>query len=127
MTVEFSPPLNRIILYARDMEKQAAFYILHFGLVRIEAGVDDLVHLNSPANGFGLTILQAAAGVKMGQATVKLVFQVDDVDAVEAFKKSSAQKGLKFGATHVGPGYAFANAKDPAGNSIQISSRKFAV
>ena len=89
--------------------------------------MDDLIHLNSPVNGFGLTILQVAKGVKMGQATVKLVFQADDADAVEAFKKISATKGLKFGATHVGPGYAFANAKDPAGNSIQISCRKFSV
>ncbi len=127
MTAEFSPPLNRIILYARDMEKLAAFYALHFGHVRIEAGVDDLIHLNSPANGFGLTILRVAKGVKTGQVIVKLVFQVDDVDAVEAFKKISATNGLKFGATHVGPGYAFANAKDTAGNSIQISSRKFTI
>jgi predicted enzyme related to lactoylglutathione lyase len=84
--------------------------------------VDDLIHLESPANGMGLTILQAAKSVKLGQAGVKLVFQVEDI---EAFKTKSAKAGLKFGATHEGPGYAFANAKDPSGNAVQISSRRF--
>jgi hypothetical protein len=81
-----------------------------------------LIHLESPANGLGLTILQAAKSVKLGQAGVKLVFEVDNI---EAFKARSAEAGLKFGAIHAGPDYAFSNAKDPSGNSVQISSRRF--
>lgn len=115
-------PFVRVILYVRDMEKSAAFYVRYFGLIRVETDVDDLIHLTSTQNGLGLTLLQAAKSVKLGQAGVKLVFQVDDV---EAFKTQSAAAGLKFGATHVGTDYAFANAKDPSGNSIQISSRRF--
>jgi len=104
------------------MEKSAEFYIRYFGFGRVESDVQDLIHLESAQNGLGLTLLQAAKSVKMGQASVKLVFQVDDV---EAFKTQSEAAGLKFGATHEGIGYAFANAKDPSGNSIQISSRRF--
>lgn len=117
-----SVPFVRVILYVRDMERSAAFYARYFGFIRIETGVDDLIRLVSTQNGLGLTLLQAAKSVKLGQASVKLVFQVDDV---EAFKVRSAAAGLKFGATHVGTDYAFANAKDPSGNSIQISSRRF--
>lgn len=117
-----SPPLVRVILYVRDMEKSAAFYEKYFGLRRIDAGADDLIQLESPSNGLGLTILQAAKSVKLAQAGVKLVFQVEDI---ESFKARSAKAGLKFGATHQGPDYSFANAKDPSGNSVQISSRRF--
>ncbi|MCW1967709.1 MAG: VOC family protein [Anaerolineae bacterium] len=117
-----SPPLVRVILYVRDMEESAAFYERHFGFRRVDAGVDEPIHLESSANGLGLTILQAAKSVKLGQAGVKLVFQVEDI---ESFKAKSAKAGLKFGATHSGPGYSFANAKDPSGNSVQISSRRF--
>ena len=119
-----SPPITRIILYVHDMPKVAAFYEWHFGFVRIDVGDDDLIYLHSPAQGCGLALLQAAKSQKAGQVLVKLVFQVNDV---EAFKQASAKNGLIFGATHIGPGYAFANAKDPAKNSIQISSRKFNV
>jgi catechol 2,3-dioxygenase-like lactoylglutathione lyase family enzyme len=112
----------RVILYARNMEQSAAFYETHFGFRRVEAGVDDLIHLESPQNGLGLTILQAARSVKLGHAGIKLVFWAQDV---ETFKAKSARAGLKFGATHTGPGYSFANAKDPSGNSVQVSSRRF--
>jgi hypothetical protein len=54
---------------------------------------------------------------------VKLVFGVRDV---QAFKEAAGSKGLEFGSVHTvrgEPGHEFANAKDPAGNSISISSR----
>jgi predicted enzyme related to lactoylglutathione lyase len=121
-TMHNPPPLTRVILYVRDIKKSAEFYMTHFGFIQIETGVDDLIHLNSPENGFGLTILQAAKSVKLGHAGIKLVFHVPDV---EVFKKKSMVAGLKFGTTHKGSDYAFANAKDPSGNSIQISSRQF--
>lgn len=117
-----SVPLVRVILYVRDMEKSAEFYKRYFGFQRVEVDADDLIYLESPENGLGLSILQAAKSVKIGQAGAKLVFQVDDI---EAFKTKSLVAGLKFGATPEGPDYALANAKDPSGNSVQISSQRF--
>ena len=37
----------------------------------------------------------------------------------------AAEQGLDFGAIHKGDGYLFANARDPAGNSVSVSSRAF--
>ena len=65
-------------------------------------------------------IHQAGKAVKMGQVCVKLVFSVSNV---EKFKAQALKKGLKFGSTHEGPGYCFANAKDPCKNNIQITSK----
>jgi hypothetical protein len=59
---------------------------------------------------------------KLGQGGVKLVFDVQDV---EAFKNACASQGLVFGSTHHGDGYTFANAKDPDKNSLSISSRAY--
>jgi len=59
---------------------------------------------------------------KEGQTLVKLVF---DVENVEEFCRQSKKDGLEFGAIHQADGYCFANAKDPAKNSISISSRAF--
>jgi hypothetical protein len=53
---------------------------------------------------------------------VKLVF---DVEEVAEFAKCAAARGLKFSSIRQADGYAFANAKDPDGNSISISSRAF--
>jgi len=56
----------------------------------------------------------------------RVILYVKDIEKVPAFKKAAVSRGLKFGPVHVvrnGPGHAFANAKDPAGNSISISSR----
>ena len=61
-------------------------------------------------------------GRRSGQTVVKLVFDVRDV---ETFCADASRKGLLFGKTHKADGYVFANAKDPAGNSISVSSRAF--
>jgi hypothetical protein len=55
-------------------------------------------------------------------AAMKIVFGVEDVTA---FKSAKEKEGLKFGVVHEVDGFSFSNAKDPAGNSIQISSRGF--
>jgi predicted enzyme related to lactoylglutathione lyase len=60
--------------------------------------------------------------MKAGQNCVKMVFDVEDVE--QAVKRFAAS-GLAFGVVHQANGYQFANAKDPAKNSIQISSRAF--
>ncbi len=58
----------------------------------------------------------AAKGVKTGQVTVKLVFDVEDVSA---FCERSACNGLVFSSLHPADGYSYANGKDPCGNNIQ--------
>ncbi|WP_109480635.1 VOC family protein [Paraburkholderia sp. C35] len=114
--------LNRILLYVKDIERTCAFYQRHFGFTAVHDTDDRIVELFPPHGGAILMLHQAAKGVKAGQATVKLVFDVEDV---EAFKAHCKAEGLTFGETHQASGYSFANAKDPDGNSVSISSRGF--
>jgi hypothetical protein len=52
-----------------------------------------------------------------------MLFGIADV---RAFAAAKLRAGLKFGAVDETDGIEFVNAKDPAGNSIQISSRGIA-
>lgn len=115
-------PLGSVLIYARDVQRTAEFYLRHFDFVGSTDVVEGLIVLRPSAGGAGITVHQAAKSSKLGQVGVKLVFDVDDV---EAFKGRSAANGLTFGATHQADGYVFANAKDPDKNSISISSRAF--
>lgn len=119
-----NPKLNRIMLYVRDVQVTCAFYESYFGFTS-EINVNDRVAELIPKGG-GATIMvhPAGKGIKGGQAAVKLVFDVEDV---ESFKEQCMTQGLRFGTTHHADGYSFTNAKDPDGNSISISSRAFAV
>ena len=117
-----TPTLDRIVLYAKDVDATVGFYQKHFGFVpHVEPGdkVTELV----PANGGAiLMVLQAGKGVKVGQSTVKLLFDVEDV---KGFCATCVENGLDFGSIHQADGYVYANAKDPCGNSISVSSRAF--
>jgi predicted enzyme related to lactoylglutathione lyase len=117
-----TPTLNSILIYARDMQRTAQFYITFFGFQSDARVREGLIELKSPNGGADLFIHQAAKSSKLGVVGVKLVFAVEDVDA---FKRQCAKRGLEFGATHQANGYAFANAKDPDKNSVAISSRAF--
>lgn len=100
----------------------SAFYRKHFGY-SIQADPDDrIIELVPPQGGAILMLHPLAKSQKAGQVLVKLVFEVRDVDA---FRDRADREGLKFGPSHKGDGYVFANAKDPSGNSISISSRGF--
>jgi predicted enzyme related to lactoylglutathione lyase len=119
---------NTIIIYAKNMQATSEFYQKYFGFIaaangEVVEGLIELNALNSPTSG-GVSILihQAAKSVKLGQAGVKLVFSVEDV---EAFKEQSAARGLVFGSTNLANGYSFANTKDPDHNSVSISSRAY--
>jgi predicted enzyme related to lactoylglutathione lyase len=114
--------INRIIIYAKNIDKMAAFYQRHFGFTVYTEEDDRIVELIPPDGGAHLLLHPASKGMKEGQSCVKLVFSVEDV---EAFKARCAANGLKFGATHQADGYVFANARDPGKNPIQISSRAF--
>ena len=114
--------LSTLILYARDVHRTAEFYRKYFGFSTTGEVVEGLIELRSSSTGVNLLIHQAAKSVKLGQAGVKLMFDVEDI---EEFKARSAAAGLVFGSTHQANGYAFANAKDPDRNSVAISSRAF--
>jgi predicted enzyme related to lactoylglutathione lyase len=114
--------LNRILLYARDVEGTVAFYEKHFGFKILRLPGDRIVELVAQRGGANLMIHAAAKGVKSGQVTVKLAFDVEDV---AGFCERSARNGLVFGSLHSADGYAYANAKDPCGNTIQVTSRAF--
>lgn len=116
-----SAPLSSIILFCKDPKRTAEFYRRFFGFTTTSEMVDGLIELKSQG-GISLLIHQAAKGVALGQVGVKLMFDVEDIDA---FKAVSAAYGLEFGPTHQANGYAFANATDPDKNSIAISSRAF--
>jgi len=114
--------LNRVILYARDAERTVAFYEKYFGFQVLRLPGDRMVELVAPSGGANIMVHAAGKGVRTGQVTVKLVFDVEDVSG---FCEKSAQNGLVFTAEHPADGYSYANAKDPCGNNIQISSRAF--
>ncbi len=117
------PSLSRILLYVKDVQITCAFYTRHFGFECKLQSDDRIAELISPHGGAILMVHKAAKSVKTGQVTVKLVFDIEDI---EAFKAQCAQQGLEFASSHRADGYSFANAKDPDGNSISISSRSFA-
>ncbi len=103
------------------MEKTAGFYEKHFGCVAHADPDGRIIELAGPG-GISLMIHKAAVSQTSGQSTVKLVFDVPDV---EGFIASARDKGLKFGAVHKADGYVFANCKDPSGNPVSISSRAY--
>ena len=117
-----SPSVSRILLYVRDPQKIADFYVEHFAFIQKPQVRDDLIEVRSSVCAFSLLLHQASKGHRLGQSCIKIVFDVEDI---EAFKKKSEKKGLKFGVTYKGEGYEFANARDPAKNPIQISRRAF--
>ena len=115
--------LNRILLYVRDPERVADFYATHFDYqIQREEG-DRIIELTrTDDKACKLMLHPLARGRKSGQTLVKLVFDVQDVSA---FCANAQKNGLQFGKIHEADGYTFANAKDPAGNSISVSSRAY--
>jgi predicted enzyme related to lactoylglutathione lyase len=114
--------LSRVVLYVRDIPAVAAFYQQHFGLQPAAPAEPGWLELAPPDGGCAIALHQAAVSQKRG-SEIKLVFGVADV---HAFKATCAAAGLQFGPVHEAPGHCFANAKDPAGNAISISSRGMA-
>ncbi|RBW56251.1 VOC family protein [Ruegeria sp. A3M17] len=118
-----SAPVTRLILYTKDIEKMVRFYEAHFGYAVRQLEGDRIVELVPVEDGLRLLLHPASKAARQGQAAVKIVFDVVDV---AEFCRQAAQHGLKFGSIHKADGYSFANAKDPSGNSISVSSRAFA-
>ncbi|WP_170416614.1 VOC family protein [Ruegeria atlantica] len=118
-----SPPVTRLILYVKDIDKMVRFYETHFGFSARQLEGDRIVELVPAEDGLRLLLHPASKAARQGQAAVKIVFDVADV---AEFCRKAGRRGLKFGAIHQADGYSFANAKDPSGNSISVSSRAFA-
>jgi predicted enzyme related to lactoylglutathione lyase len=112
-------PIARIILYVRDIQKVAAFYEKHFGLKPLPGREDGWLEIGSSNCNCSIALHQAAASQKRG-SEIKIVFGVKDV---RRFKAEREAAGLKFGVVHKSRDHEFSNARDPAGNSIQVSSR----
>jgi len=114
-----SPPIARVILYVKDIPKVAAFYQKFFGMHPLPGATDGWLELAGDASGCTIALHKASVAQKSG-AAIKLVFGVLNV---KAFSDAKEKQGLKFGVVHEVDGFEFCNAKDPAGNSISISSR----
>jgi catechol 2,3-dioxygenase-like lactoylglutathione lyase family enzyme len=115
-----STPLSAIVLYVRDIVACAAFYEKHFGFRVVQEPGDRIVELFGP--GARLRLHPMAKGQKPGQVLAKLSFDVEDV---QGFCDRARENGLDFGPLLKGAGYVFANAKDPNGNPVQVTSRAF--
>jgi hypothetical protein len=114
-----STPIARVIFYVKNIPKVAEFYRRHFGMTALPSSEKGWLEMTNPAGGCNIALHQAAKSQKSG-AAMKIVFRVTDV---REFIREREQQGLKFGPLHEAGDFEFANAKDPAGNSIQISSR----
>ena len=117
-----APRITRLILYVKDIPKVAAFYRQFFGMRPLPGASANWLELADSSAGCSIALHKASVVQKSG-AAMKLVFGVADVRAFKEFKE---QQGMKFGTIHEVDGVVFANSKDPAGNSIQISSRGLA-
>jgi catechol 2,3-dioxygenase-like lactoylglutathione lyase family enzyme len=111
--------ISGVVLYVRDLPKVAAFYQEHFGFVPVPAKKPGWLILAGEKGACSIALHRAAKSQRSG-AAMKIVFRVRDVGK---FVAARGRAGLKFGPIHDADGYQFSNAKDPAGNSISISSR----
>ncbi len=110
--------LGRVVIYAKDIEAMVVFYTQTFGFEVLRDPADRIVELRHPEGGAVINLHPAAKSQKMGQVLVKLVFDVQDVEAFVAQHSG-------FGSIHRVSGYEFANGKDPSGNNVSVSSRAF--
>ncbi len=97
------------------------FYGAHFGYTARQLEGDRIVELVPEGDGLRLLLHPAGKAARQGQSAVKIVFDVAE------YCRQAEKRGLKFGPIHKADGYCFANAKDPSGNSISVSSRAFAL
>jgi predicted enzyme related to lactoylglutathione lyase len=80
------------VIYAKNVEETALFYERHFSFRATSLPGDRIVELVAQSGGANIMLHQAAKGQRTGQATVKLVFDVEDVEAFagNAPKRSSS-------------------------------------
>ena len=115
-------PCSRIVIYCKNIDAMVQFYADHFGYHADQKDGDRIVELTPAHGGLILMLHPASKGQRAGQSLIKLVFDVRDV---EHTRSQLIGRGIKVGSLHQADGYGFANMKDPAGNSVSISSRAF--
>ena len=74
-------PLSRLVIYAGNVEETARFYEKYFGFKATSLPGDRIVELIAQDGGANVMLHQAAKGQRSGQSIVKLVFDVEDVEA----------------------------------------------
>jgi len=116
MPVKFA--LARIILFAPDVPKTVAFYQALFGLPVI-GDADDADFVELDAGGCRLAVHRGAAAAGAGR-TPKIVFRAQNI---EDERERLIAKGVRVGGIMRADAFAFFDARDPAGNVFQISSR----
>ncbi|BDW95336.1 hypothetical protein MACH10_10210 [Thalassospira tepidiphila] len=84
---------------------------------------DRIIELRRADGGLILMPHPAGKGQKAGQSLIKLVFEVEDV---ESTRNALIKSGVDVGPIDQADNYQFANLKDPAKNSVSISSRALA-
>ncbi|SFJ92802.1 VOC family protein [Celeribacter neptunius] len=115
--------LGRVLIYTDKIDEMTGFYARYFGYAIYRSKTDPIVELRSRAEGMTLLLHPLRPGQDEGQSQVKLVFDVEDV---AGFCASAKADGLDFGEIIRMEGCAFANVRDPAGHTIQVSDRVFA-
>ncbi|MEZ5935225.1 MAG: VOC family protein [Alphaproteobacteria bacterium] len=117
------PSIHRVIIYTKKMQEMAEFYAKFFGYKAVVRDGDRIWELRPREGGLTLLLHPASRGQKEGQSLIKLLFDVEDV---EACRSELTRRGLEVGPLHDADGYQFANAKDPSKNAISISNRAYA-
>ncbi|HWM88922.1 MAG TPA: VOC family protein [Kofleriaceae bacterium] len=122
--------LTRIILFATDMPRMAAFYREALGLRLIEGSPEQgWVRLDAGGCEIALHAIPEpiAAGIHIetpplprADSPIKVALQVDDVDAARA---SLAERGAIMYDVRRTDGAALCDGLDPEGNVFQITSR----
>lgn len=115
-------PCNRLVIYCKKIDAMVTFYCDHFGYQPLNDKNDRIIELRRKDGGVILMLHPAGKGQKEGQSLIKLVFDVADVTAV---RTSLIEAGIDVGPIHDAGRYQFANLKDPAKNSVSISSRAY--
>ena len=115
-------PCSRLVIYCHDMAAMVAFYSTHFGYQAFTQDGDRIIELSRADGGVILMLHPAGKGQKAGQSLIKLVFDTKDV---EGSRNALIEAGVDVGPIHQADNYQFANLKDPAKNSVSISSRAF--
>ena len=109
--------LGRVVIYAKDIEAMVVFYTQTFGFEVLRDPADRIVELRHPEGGAVINLHPAAKSQKMGQVLVKLVFDVQDVEAFVAQHSG-------FGSIHRVSGYQVTTCPFPAAPSKTAETKK---
>jgi len=82
--LEGALPLSRLVIYAKNVEETARFYEKHFSFKAMRLPGDRILEMVSQDGGANIMLHSAAKGQRSGQTTVKLVFDVEDIEDRQA-------------------------------------------